>query len=889
MMLPLWMKGLLRRRFGRLAGAMAGVGITVALLTTLGGFIADSNAQMTRKAIQSLPVDWQILLAPGADMQTIQKAVADTTPYTEMYPVGYADAASFTAVTGGTTQTTGAGKVLGLPTDPARFFQSEVRPLLGGLRGVLIAQQTAANLHVTVGDTVRIERIGVPPADVKIDGVIDLPEADSLFQAVGAAPGTSPQAPPDNVLLLPNAVYHQIFDPQAKARPDTVATQLHVKIAHPLPSDPNAAFAEVMQMANHVEAGIAGSGAVGDNLAARLDGVREDALYARTVFLFLGLPGAVLGVLLTVAITASGSARRRQEQALLRTRGASLRQILALQGTEAVMIAIGGIAAGILFAVMTSRLIAAIPTVWNLTTVLWTAIASLVGFMLSVYSVLYPAWKEARQSTVMSSRTNVGRLRKPLWRVLYLDWILLAAAGLFFWRAANTGYQLVLAPEGVVKTSVHYEQFIAPLGLWVGGALLLLRFWSLLLEQGGGRLSFLFRPIAGGLSHVVAGSLSRQRALVAKGTILIALAFSFAVSTSVFNMTYNGQARVDAELTNGSDVNVTGTTAAPPDGKLPELSKIPGVKGIQSMQHRFAFVGNDLQDIYGIDPHHIGEVSTMSDFYFGNGNAKAMLDELAKTPDGVLVSQETISDFQLKPGDRINLRLQNVNDHQYHVIPFHLVGMIREFPTAPKDSFLVANSAYIAKQTGSGAAEVVLIRTNGSPAEAARKAAEIASPLTGAKVTEIGSVEKTISSSLTSISLRGLSDLEILYSVLIAIGFTGLTLALGLTDRRRTFAILSALGGTKKQIGSFLWSEGLFMLIGGAGSGIALGFGIAQLFVKILTGVFDPPPEAMVVPWNYFIQLFIAATVSTVLAIVGIRRIAERQVVQALRNTNLFF
>ncbi|WP_123040511.1 FtsX-like permease family protein [Cohnella candidum] len=889
MMLSIWVKGLLRRRIGRLAGTMAGVALTVALLSSLGSFISDSNARMTQKAIHSLPVDWQILLAPGANNQTIQNAVSGTTPYTEMYPVGYADVASFTAVTGGTTQTTGAGKVLGLPKDPTHFMQAEVRPLLGGTQGVLIAQQTAANLHVTVGDTVRIERISAAPAEVKIDGVIDLPEADSLFQAVGAAPSASPQAPPDNVLVLPNAVYHQIFDPQAETRPDTVTTQVHVKIAHPLPSDPNAAFAEAMQMANHVEAEIAGSGTVGNNLAARLDGVREDALYARTVFLFLGLPGAVLGVLLTVAITASGSARRRQEQALLRTRGASMRQVLALHGTEALIITIGGIAAGILFAVITSKLIAAIPLAWNATTIIWLAIASFVGFMLSVYSVVYPAWMEARRSTVASLRTSVGRQRKPLWRLLCLDWILLAVAGLFYWRAANTGYELVLAPEGVIKTSVHYEQFIAPLGLWIGGALLLLRLWSIILEQGGGKLSFLFRPIAGGLSHVVSGSLSRQKALVAKGTILIALAFSFAVSTSVFNMTYNGQARVDAELTNGSDVNVTGTTAAPPDSKLAELGMIPGVKGIQSMEHRFAFVGNDLQDIYGIDPRHIGEVSTMSDFYFGNGNAKATLDELANTPDGVLVSQETISDFQLKTGDRINLRLQNAIDHQYHVIPFHLVGMVKEFPTAPKDSFLVANSSYIAKQTGSDAAEVVLIRTNGSPVQAAKQAADISSPLTGVSVTEIGSVEKTISSSLTSISLRGLSDLEILYAVLIAVGFTGLILALGLTERRRTFAIISALGGTKKQVGSFLWSEGLFMLIGGAISGIVLGFGIAYLFVKILTGVFDPPPEAMAVPWIYFIELLIASAVSTVIAIIGLRRIAERQLVQTLRNTNLFF
>jgi putative ABC transport system permease protein len=47
-------------------------------------------------------------------------------------------------------------------------------------------------------------------------------------------------------------------------------------------------------------------------------------------------------------------------------------------------------------------------------------------------------------------------------------------------------------------------------------------------------------------------------------------------------------------------------------------------------------------------------------------------------------------------------------------VPFHLIGIVREFPTAPRDSFLVANAAYIARQTGSSVAEV-LLRSRGDP------------------------------------------------------------------------------------------------------------------------------------------------------------------------------
>jgi putative ABC transport system permease protein len=53
-----------------------------------------------------------------------------------------------------------------------------------------------------------------------------------------------------------------------------------------------------------------------------------------------------------------------------------------------------------------------------------------------------------------------------------------------FWRTAGTGYQIVLAPEGVPQTAVSYEAFLAPLGLWIGVALLTLRLWSGGLGEG---------------------------------------------------------------------------------------------------------------------------------------------------------------------------------------------------------------------------------------------------------------------------------------------------------------------------------------------------------------------------------------------------------------------
>ncbi len=884
MLARLWLKGMLTSRSGRLLGTAVGVALTVALLASLAAFITSSAATMTRRAVADVPVDWQVQLAPGADAQAVTAALDKAAPYSALETVSYADTAGFTANAGGTVQTTGPGKVLGISPQYRKQFPAELRQLIGSLDGVLVAQQMAANLHVTVGDTVTIQRVGQPPATVKIDGVMDLPNADSLFQAVGVPAGFAPQAPPDNVVLMPSDQWHPLFDSQAAARPDSVRTQLHMRIAHDLPADPGAAYTRVVQLAHNLEARIAGDGVVGNNLAARLNGARADALYAQVLFLFLGLPGAIMAVLLTLAIAASGAARRRQEQALLRTRGASLAQVLRLAALEALIVGIGGVALGLLLASGAARAIAPNVMRAGLAAWLWVAAAALLGLALALGAVLYPAVRQARESTVVAARAVVGRSPQPLWQRLYLDVVFLAASALAFWQTASTGYQVVLAPEGVPQAAVSYQVFIAPLALWIGAGLLAMRLWEGGLAHGRSILARLLRPIAHGLAGVVAAALGRQRALVTRGVVLVALAFSFATATAVFNTTYNAQSRVDAMLTNGADVAVTGTTAAPPSSKLAALAALPGVVAAQPMQHRFAYVGNDLQDFYGIDPRRIGDATHISNAYFAGGNAQATLAALAGAPDGVLVSEEVQQTYKLQPGDPIKLRLQNAQTHQYQVVPFRFLGVVREFPTAPKDSFMIANASYAAQQTGTDAAEIVLLRTTGSAAAVADQARQVVSALAGAKVTDIGQTQRTISSSLTAVDLRGLTGLELTFAVLLVAGATGLVMALGMAERRRTFAILAALGAKGDQLGAFLWSEGLLILVGGAAIGLATGFGVAEMLVKVLTGVFDPPPEALAVPWAYLALLLAAAIASTVAAVLGAQHAARRPMVAALRD-----
>jgi putative ABC transport system permease protein len=236
-----------------------------------------------------------------------------------------------------------------------------------------------------------------------------------------------------------------------------------------------------------------------------------------------------------------------------------------------------------------------------------------------------------------------------------------------------------------------------------------------------------------------------------------------------------------------------GGAGAPAGDKIATILTAPGIAAAEPMQHRFAYVGNDLQDLYGIDPQRIGRTTNIANSYFANGDARATLASLSRTPDGVLVSQETVNDFQLAMGDIINLRLQSVVDHQYHVVP-----VVKEFPTASRDSFFAANSKYVTEQPGSAAAEIVLTRAAGDPAAVAAAIMVTLGAESPLKTTDIGHAARLIGSSLTAIDLRALTSIELSFAVLLATAATGLILVLGFGERSRTMAILSALGARWK-------------------------------------------------------------------------------------------
>ncbi|MDE2017700.1 MAG: ABC transporter permease, partial [Hyphomicrobiales bacterium] len=602
-----WIRASLSARPGATALAAIGIVAATALMGAVGVHAVTSARSMTARALSALPVDWQVAVAPGADAAAIRDALPKSGPVKVAQSVGYADVAAFRSATGDTVQVTGGGQALGLPPGYATEFPGQVRTLAGTTGGVALFQQTASNLHVGVGDTVTVTpRVGAP-FDVKVDGVVDLPNIDATFQAIGPAKGPTLTAPPDNVALLPMATWRAHFEAGAAVPGGGARYQIHARLDRAaLPVAPDAAYVAAAAMSHNVELRAAGLATVGDDLAARLGAIRKDALFADILLWFLGLPGVALALAIANSVARADSPRRTREQALLALRGASTTRIAASAAGEAATVAALGAVLGVAAGALIARFVlGADPADPSVASALLFAGGG--GFVAATAAALVPALRDLAGRGVAERRAwHRDDGASPIWKRLWLDAALLALAAAIFLRSAGTGYQVVLAPEGVPATSVDYVAFLAPLALWLGGALLAMRLTSAALRHGVPALTRLIRPFAGAVAAPAAATLSRRRRRVAAGAALVALAVAFAVSTSLFNATYQAQGRVDAELTNGADVAVTGTTAAPAGDAMAKLAALPGVAASATLQHRYAYVGKDLQDLFGIDVKTIG-------------------------------------------------------------------------------------------------------------------------------------------------------------------------------------------------------------------------------------------------------------------------------------------
>ena len=233
-----WLRGLIAHRPVRLVATALGVAVGVALIASIGAFLSSTNAKMTQRAIARVAIDWQVEAQPGANPRAVLSTVRELSgrqagaarsvrhvarPERNHGRLHADDRRGPRARDPRRVRRGLPGRVAPAVRQPQRRPRRPADGVEPARRPGQHGHDRSAGREARQGDRRRRRRS---------------PYADSLFQKVGAPPGSQLSAPPDNVILLPQARFAAVQAPIIRSRPELIHTQVHVRLSHALAEQP---------------------------------------------------------------------------------------------------------------------------------------------------------------------------------------------------------------------------------------------------------------------------------------------------------------------------------------------------------------------------------------------------------------------------------------------------------------------------------------------------------------------------------------------------------------------------------------------------------------------------------------------------------------------------
>ena len=363
-----------------------------------------------------------------------------------------------------------------------------------------------------------------------------------------------------------------------------------------------------------------------------LDAFQRKAEAIRGPLYFLTLTILVLA-LYYVTMDASLSLRQfGREFAVLRSRGASGWQIFRLQLFEAVLIGVIAVLCGPGLALLMTRLLVFLGPLADIREpgwLLWLPraswLASLIGAVVCMASLLLPVPNALRRSIVAHQQAAARANRPPWWQRFYVDVFMLVASLILIWRLRIYGSILGGAPS---RPRVDWLLLLSPLALLVGSAAILLRVFPALLGLAS-RIASRGRGLPAALAL---WQIARDPTHVARLVLLLTLAMALGVFSTGLNATLDRNERDQSYYTVGSDLRIDDSP-----WNLESLDRIPGVQSVSSTRREMGRIASQTVDGYpgfellAVQPDSFGSVAQFRDDFAAEPMAD-LLDRLAAEP-----------------------------------------------------------------------------------------------------------------------------------------------------------------------------------------------------------------------------------------------------------------
>jgi len=498
-------------------------------------------------------------------------------------------------------------------------------------------------------------------------------------------------------------------------------------------------------------------------------------------------------------------------------------------------------------------------------------LAGAVTALVAASSGLFLAWRAGGQ-TITRFRQAAGRASRAWWQRMYLDILLLIPACYVLYT---------LWQQGGLQTTADNPfsdplTFVGPTLFSFGLTLLFLRLWPFMLRLGSGMIAYT-RGIALLMAlRELTRSIGRYR-----GTLLM-MCFTLSLTGFTASMastldrsledTVNYQMGADAVIVTAADAQtesstdstsgqttytVTGYNTLPPD----DLLKVDGIAHVSRAGRypgQIVLPSSRIQGIVlGIDRAAIAAVARFRSDY-ANSTLAELVNRLAGSRTGILLSEKTAREYNLRINQQINLQIAALGSWYETTVP--IVGMLDYFPTLDPNVgfFLLTNLDPIFETVGTNLPyDLWLSLKPGADVEQVRQDVMAL----GYPILDWLDPQVALQAAQAEPSRRGvLGFLSIGFVASILLTLVGAVIQSSASFRAQALQLgsLRAMGLGGRAVGSYLLL--LQSIAAGSGilSGTSIGVATTLLFLPLLDFSGGLPPYLVRVAWADITTVYVA-------------------------------
>jgi putative ABC transport system permease protein len=578
--------------------------------------------------------------------------------------------------------------------------------------------------------------------------------------------------------------------------------------------------------------------------------------------MFLNLPVFILALFLSVFAADTFMSARTTEVGALRSKGANSVQIYSMFFSESVLMSFLSIIIGITISVLLAALI---PAAQDFLVFDWERYAfflsrtvlkpEAIGYSVllcvvpPLLLILYSSGKAARTeigSAMIESSEPINQQGEAygftLGAALVLLGMVIAAVMLF-------------PPQPIV--------LFLELGLGTASWFFMAYNGSRAFRVGFARLSSRLSFLLGEKNLIVAGNLRMRRGRVVPLMVVLVLTLSSTIAFTVQAQSFHTDLLKETDYAVGADLRVACTPR--PFAFSDTIAGYPGVNRVIPVLHTWGQVGNEritIEAVDAIDYSLIGHFDTTS---FGAESASQILSRLSRVNNGFVISEYHANRWNKTIGDSLNIEIGTKIASKW--VNLTIVGYVHSAPgfgyssssyvpssslgagfgfQAGLSGFGIANLAFISSTTGKLTTDLFLGDLACTTDQDYLLQALRNIPGVSAVTTQKFDLsESSFSAALFLSTVEGLFSIGFTMSLVLSVFAVTLFLGSVVRERRRDYAILRAVGGSKNQVMKTVFSEFTSIVL----ASMALSLVLGTLFGYVMSVVvFSASPFTRILP-----------------------------------------